>query len=112
VFSKGYSQEINRLHCSGKLTSTFALKTTENNKMFAEAMFSITQQTQTVHDQHKHIFTIERPIHVWGKQAQYLSESAQVGDNLIIEGKLNYLKNIEKSQFIEAKQIILSKEPK
>jgi len=110
VFTKGYSQEVNQFHCSGKLTSTFSLKTTENNKIFAEAMLSITQQTQTAHDQHKHIFTLERPVHVWGKQAQYLSENAEIGNNLIIDGKLNYLKTAEKSQFIEAKQIILSKE--
>jgi len=112
VFTKGYSQEINQFHCSGTLTSTFSLKTTENNKMFAEALISISQQTQTSHDQQKHVFTIQRPVHVWGKQAQYLSENAQIGDNLIIEGKLNYLKNTEKSQFIEAKQIIFSKEVK
>jgi len=112
VFTKGYSQEINQFNGSGKLVSNFVLKTTENNKMFAEATLSITQQTQTAHNQQKHIFTIERPIHVWGKQAQYLSENAKVDDNLIIEGKLNSLKNAEKTQFIEAKQIILSKELK
>jgi single-strand DNA-binding protein len=108
VFSKGYSQEINQLHCSGKLIAPFTLKTTENNKIFAEATLSITQQTISAHNQQKHIFTLERPVQVWGKQAQYLSDKANIGDQLIIEGKLNYLNNAEKSQFIDGKQIILS----
>jgi len=109
VFAKGYSQEINQFHCSGKLLSPFELKTTEHNKLFAQATLSITQQTISAHNQQKHVFTLERPIHVWGKQAQYLSEKANVGDKLIAEGKLSYLNNAEKSQFIEAKQIILTK---
>lgn len=110
VFNKGYSQEINQFHCSGKLTTAFTLKTTENNKVFAEATLSFTQQTISTHNQQKHTFTLDRPIHVWGKQAQYLSDKASIGDKLIIEGKLSYLNNAEKSQFIDAKQIILAKE--
>jgi len=110
VFNKGYSQEINQLHCSGTLITPFTLKTTENNKVFAAATLSFTQQTISAHNQQKHTFTLERPLHIWGKQAQYLADKASVGDKLIIEGKLSYLNNAEKSQFIDAKQIILAKE--
>ena len=109
LFSKGYSQEINQLHCSGTLTSVFTLNTTENNKLFAQATISISQQTISVGNQQKQRVIIERPVHIWGAQAQYLSEKAQVGDNVIIEGKLSYLKTSEKAQLIEAKQIILIK---
>ncbi len=109
VFAKGYSQEVNQLQCSGQLLTPFRLITTENNKVFAEASISIIQQLLTANKQHKHSVKIQRPIHIWGKQAQYLAEKAQVGDGLIIEGKLGYLHNAQKAQLIEAKQILLTK---
>jgi len=111
VFNKGYSQEINQCHCSAQLLTPFVLKNTENNKIFAAATVCFTQQTISVHNQQKHTFTLERPVHIWGKQAQYLAEKASLGDKLIIEGKLSYLNNSEKSQLLDAKQIILVKEP-
>jgi len=114
VFAKGYSQEINQLQCSGKLVTPFRLITTENNKLFAEAIMSIVQQVSYYNKPQKHTLIIERPVHIWGKQAQYLAEKAQQGDEVIIEGKLSYINNGRKSQFIDAKQILLvqSKESK
>ncbi len=109
TFAKGFSQEINQLHCSGQLISPFKLNITTNNKMFAEATISITQQIISPSNQNKHKITIKRPVHIWGKQAQYLSEHSKINDSLIVEGKLNYLNNADKAQLIEAKQIILLK---
>ena len=109
LFARGYSQEINQLQCSGQLLIPFRLITTENNKVFAEASISIVQQLLTTNKQQKHAVQIQRPIHIWGKQAQYLAEKAQVGDGLIIEGKLGYLNKVPKKQLIEAKQVLLTK---
>ncbi len=109
VFAKGYSQEINQLQCSGQLQTPFRLITTENNKVFAEAQINIVQQLLSSTKQHKHTVQIQRPIHIWGKQAHYLAEKAQVGDGLIIEGKLGYINDTKKAQLIEAKQILITK---
>jgi single-stranded DNA-binding protein len=109
VFAKGYSQEINQLQCSGKLTTPFRLITTDNHKIFAEAKISIVQQVSSYNKLQKHNVVIERPVHIWGKQAQYLTEKAQQGDDIIIEGKLSYINNTTKSQLIDAKQILLVK---
>ena len=61
----------------------------------------ITQKTQNI--------AIERSVHIWGKQAHYVKDKAQVGDQLIVDGKLSYLNNSKKSQFIDGNQVVLLK---
>ena len=61
----------------------------------------VTQKTQNI--------SIERSVHLWGKQAHYVKDKAQKGDQLIVDGKLNYLNNSNKSQFIDAHQVVLLK---
>ncbi|MFT6249177.1 MAG: hypothetical protein ACJAZQ_002451, partial [Cognaticolwellia sp.] len=48
---------------------------------------------------------IERELHVWGKQAEYIVEHAVVGDSVMVEGKLSYLTSADKAQFIDAKAL-------
>jgi single-stranded DNA-binding protein len=50
-----------------------------------------------------------RPLHIWGTQASYIKQHATLGDEIIVDGKLSYLNNEEKSQFLDAKQVLLQK---
>ena len=106
-FNKGYTQTVNQILCSGQLVSTPQLITTQNNKNLAQVNITINQQDYSVDKQCWQNHRVERELHVWGKQAQYLVENAQVGDKVMVEGKLSYLANAQKRQFIEAKTIHL-----
>jgi single-stranded DNA-binding protein len=107
AFNKGYAQSINLIQISATLQTPFKLVKTESNKQLGQSSLLIEHQViSPINDQIEH-HRFERPVHVWGKQAEYLYEKGQVGDNVIIEGKLSYLQNAEKSQFIEAKQVVL-----
>lgn len=108
-FPKGYTQAINQINCSATLTEAVTLVKTENNKELAHTNISITLKIYSNIKQTSQFLTIKRAVHVWGKQAKYLNEHAQIGDNLLIEGKLNYLNDAEKAQFIEAKMVQLIK---
>lgn len=107
VFDKGYAQSINTIQISGQLLSPIKLLTTEQNKQFAQGTIEISHQYYSKNSKQFIDYKLSRPFHVWGKQALYLSEHAKSDDNLIIEGQLSYLKNAQKSQFIEAQQCIL-----
>jgi len=109
TFSKGYAQSLNQIQCSGKINSDIQLVTTEQNKELAEFQISISHQVHSPVTQNIHTFNLERLVHVWGKQAHYLKEHAQINDQVVIEGRLNYFTNATKSQFIEAKQVVLLK---
>lgn len=109
TFSKGYAQSLNQIQCSGKVSSDIQLVTTEQNKELAEFQISISHQVHSPVTQNMLTFNLERLVHVWGKQAHYLKEHAQINDQVVIEGKLNYFTNATKSQFIEAKQVVLLK---
>ena len=109
AFAKGYTQEVNQLHCSATLTSALTLVTTENNKTLAHADISICFEAPAANGKKPKQLIVTRPVHIWGKQASYLSEHALPGDTLLIEGKLNYLNDFDKSQFIDAKQVQLIK---
>ena len=50
---------------------------------------------------------IQRPVHIWGKQALYLAEHGKRNDQIIVDGKLSYLNNKNKNQFIDAQQAVL-----
>ena len=106
-FNKGYTQTVNQVFCSGQLISKPQLITTLNNKNLAQANISINQQEYSVEKQCWQNHKIERELHVWGKQAQYLVEHAQLGDNIMVEGKVSYLATADKEQFIEAKTVHL-----
>lgn len=109
TFAKGYAQSINQIHCSGQINSAVKLVTTEHNKVLAEINITINHLVYSPITQEVKNLKIERPVHIWGKQAQYINEHAQIGDQLIVDGKLSYLNNANKSQFIEAQQVILLK---
>jgi len=109
TFAKGYALSLNQIHCSGQLSSEVKLVTTEQNKELAELTIAIKHQVYSTIKQEMITFTIERLVHVWGKQANYLKQNAAIDDFVAIEGKLNYLNNANKTQYIEAKQVVLLK---
>lgn len=107
VFAKGYAQSINLVQVSGELSTAIKLITTEHNKVLGEGHLTIKHQILSPITQQEQTFTLTRPFHVWGKQAEYLHEHAQVGNQMVIEGKLSYFNNANKAQFIEAQQTVL-----
>lgn len=109
TFKKGYARSMNQVHCSGQITEPVKVITTEYDKQLAEIPLSIEHYVYSPLTQSSHHHVIIRPIHVWGKQAEYIAENASVGDQLIIEGKLSYLNTVSKSQYIEAQQTVLLK---
>jgi single-stranded DNA-binding protein len=109
TFSKGFSESVNQIHCSGIISAPIQLMTTENNKAFAQTKITIKHQEFSPIKQIMQTNTVERNVHIWGKQALLLNEKAQLGDAIMIEGKLNYSTGIDKAQFIEAKKIHLFK---
>ena len=109
TFAKGYAQSINQMQCSGEINSNIQLVTTEHNKLLAEFSIAIVHQVYSPISQLSHSFRLSRTVHVWGKQAQYIHDQAKAGDSVVIEGKINYVNNTEKSQYIDAGQIVLLK---
>tara|TARA_R110000737_G_scaffold269450_1_gene276764 strand:+ start:51 stop:704 length:654 start_codon:yes stop_codon:yes gene_type:complete len=107
TFPKGYAQSINQIHCSGNIISDIKVITTEHNKELTEIMVESKQYVFSTITQKSHIVTIQRPVHVWGKQALYLAEHGKINDQLIVDGKLSYLNNKHKNQFIDAHQAVL-----
>ena len=107
TFAKGYSQSINQIHCSGTLSSAVKLLTTENNKELAQVEVTLHHQAFSITKQKMQQNIISIKLHVWGKQAVMLNDKAHIGDNIVIEGKLNYSTSADKSQFIEGKNIHL-----
>ena len=109
-FSKGYTQTINQIHCSALLTSTPKLMLTEQNKNICQANVVINQHIYNAEKQKWQTLSVERAIHAWGKQAQYLAEHGKIGDDLMLEGKLSYTNGVNKEQFIEVKSVHLFKD--
>ncbi|ALO33382.1 single-stranded DNA-binding protein [Colwellia sp. MT41] len=108
-FSKGYTQAINQIHCSAQLTSQPKLMLTEQNKEITQANIVINQHIYNTEKQTWQTITVERAIHAWGKQALYLAEHGNIGDELMLEGKLSYTSGFNKDQFIEVKNVHLFK---
>ena len=75
----------------------------------AQLNITINQRIYSIDKQCWQNILIERELHVWGKQAEYLAEKAVIGDELILEGKLSYASNATKSQFIEVMKVHLFK---
>ncbi len=109
-FAKGYTQAINQIHCSAQLISQPKLMLTEQNKNITQANIAINQHVYDTDKQVWQTITVERAIHVWGKQAQYIAEKGNIGDDLMLEGKLSYSSSAVKEQFIEVKNIHLFKD--
>jgi single-stranded DNA-binding protein len=109
-YAKGYARSINQIHCTGQLSSAIKLVTTEQEKILAEFTLTIDSYcfTPLHHELKRH--TITRNIHVWGSQAKYIAEHAKLGDQFIIEGKLNYAHHERQSQYLDAQQAILLKQ--
>tara|TARA_R110000737_G_scaffold15284_3_gene31806 strand:+ start:3161 stop:3814 length:654 start_codon:yes stop_codon:yes gene_type:complete len=107
TFPKGYAQSINQIHFSGNIISDIKVMTTEHNKELTEIIIESKQYVFSTITQQSHIVTIQRPVHVWGKQALYLAEHGKMNDQLIVDGKLSYLNNKNKNQFIDAHQAVL-----
>lgn len=108
-FSKGYTQAINQVHCSAQLISQPKLMLTEQNKNITQARIVINQHIYDTDKQAWQTISVERAIHAWGKQAQYLAEHGNIGDELMLEGKLSYTSGANKDQFIEIKNVHLFK---
>lgn len=108
-FPKGYTQAINQIHCSAQLSSKPKQMLTEQNKTLTQANIIINQHIYNTDKQVWQTITVERSIHLWGKQAQHLAENGDVGDELMLEGKLSYTGGANKEQFIEAKSVHLFK---
>jgi len=109
TYPKGYAKSLNNIHCSGTVHSSIKLVKTEQNKELAELILLSNFFVHSPVTQELKNIEIQRPIHIWGKQAAYINEQAEVGDQLVIEGKLSYLNNSTKSQLIDCNQVILLK---
>jgi single-strand DNA-binding protein len=104
-FKKDYTQTVNQIYCSGQIASTPQLIRTQNNKSLAQVNITINQRIYSIDKQCWQTILIERELHVWGKQAEYIVEHAVVGDSVMVEGKLSYLTSADKAQFIDAKAL-------
>ncbi|WP_246058315.1 single-stranded DNA-binding protein [Litorilituus lipolyticus] len=104
-FKKGFTESINQIHCSATLLTHPQQMLTEHNKVFCSANIAIDQRIYSPEKQDWLTIKVERPIHAWGKQAQYFAEHAQLNQQLMVEGKLSYSSN--KLQFIEVNKLHL-----
>lgn len=109
TFEKGYTQSLNQIQCSGTISAPMKLVTTEKQKVLCEISLTIEHYVYSPITLETRHHSIIRPVHIWGKQAQYIHDNAQEGDQLIIDGRLSYLNTVQKSQLIEAQQSILHK---
>lgn len=108
-FAKGYAQSINLVQLSGEVNAPIKLVTTANDKQMAELSLTVKHQIVSPVSGKKQEFKLSRLVHVWGKQAQFIANNAQEGSQLVVEGKLSYQNDQQKSQFIEAKQTVVLK---
>lgn len=109
-FPKGYTQAINQINCSAQLSSAPKQMLTEQNKTITQANIVINQHVYNTEKQLWQIITVERSINAWGKQAQYLADNGEIGDELMLEGKLSYTSGANKEQFIDIKNVHLFKD--
>jgi len=108
-YSKGYTQSINELHCSGSISSDIKLVTTQFNKQLAEFSVDVNFYTYSPITKEERTLSITRLVHVWDKQAHYLAENGQLDDHVILKGKLNYQNNNKENQLIDCQYITLLK---
>ena len=104
-FPKGFTHSINQITCSATVCSDVKLMTSEHNRTFASFDVSIHHQAFSEHKNEFMPHQLTRPVQVWGQTAQYISEHAVENSQLIIEGRLSYANNQQKSQLIDATQV-------
>nr|WP_286234324.1 single-stranded DNA-binding protein [Thalassotalea sediminis] len=109
TYAKGFVPSINQIKLSGVICSAIKLVETANHKKLAECTIRSHLSAFSPNHQTVRHLTIERTIHVWGKQAEYLVESATVDDEIIIDGNLSYINNKDKTQLIDVQQLVLPK---
>lgn len=108
-FAKGFTHAMNQVLCSAKISSEIQLVTTEHNKQLATFDVDIQHQAYSEHKQKVVAHHVTRNVHVWGKQATYLLQQAQLGAHVIIEGRLSYENSNSHTQYIEVSQLHLVK---
>ncbi|WP_448214015.1 single-stranded DNA-binding protein [Colwellia sp. MEBiC06753] len=106
-FAKGYTLNINQITCSATICSEVKLVTTDYNQTLASFNVAISHQAIAEHKGTMMLHKVTRPVQLWGKQGQYIAEHAKPDDNIIIEGRLSYSQNQQKSQQIDATSIHL-----
>lgn len=109
TYAKGYVPSMNQVKLSGAINSEIKVVKTENNKQLAECTILSHINVYSAHQQAYRQFSIERTLHAWGKQAEYLESRAKNGDEIIIDGNLSYTNNKDKSQLIDVHQLVLPK---
>lgn len=108
-FNKGYTQSINQVTCSATISSDIQLVNSESNKALASFNVHIVHHAFSEHKGESIKHEVTRPVQLWGQQAQYLATHAQQGSKVIIEGRLGYANNQQKTQHLEATTVHLIK---
>lgn len=106
-FAKGFTQSINQITCSASISSDIQLVNSETNKALASFDIHVFHHAHSEHKGESIKHEVTRPVQLWGQQAQYLAKHAQKGSKIIIEGRLGYANNQQKSQHIDALNIHL-----
>lgn len=106
-YKKGFAPSMNQLQISGNIVDKVKLVTTESGASLAE--FDLSSQFEAyspIYQQSRKV-SIERKVHVWGKQAQFVAEHASNDKDIVIDGSLSYLNNNSKIQVIDAQQLTM-----
>lgn len=101
-FAKGYSQSINQVIVSGVLSSPVKFMMTEHNRPFANFELTIEHFALSEQSNHQVAHQVKRQINLWGNAANYLNNHATEEQTIIVEGRLAYANDQQKSQYIEA----------
>ena len=107
LIGKGIHTGINQLVCHATLHSEIKLVTTEGDKTLAEFEVTINEPGFVESDHHFSGQKIHRMVHLWGKPAEAFAKKAVLGEQLLIEGALNYVSTNKSKQFIDAKKVII-----
>ncbi|MDN3652440.1 single-stranded DNA-binding protein [Thalassotalea ponticola] len=107
LLGHGVHNSVNQVICNATLQSDVKLVQTENQVSLAEFTVSINEPGFIESDLNFNGQHIERLVHLWGKAAEYFASKASIGQQLVIEGRLNYVANNKRQQFIDAKKAIL-----
>ena len=98
ILGKGGQLSLNQITATAELAETPRLMTSESGSHFCHLNLQLNIGGKTLF----------RPLNIWGKQAQYLAQYGQQGQQVIIEGCLNYQKDRKQLQLIDGKQVILA----
>lgn len=104
-FAKGFTPNINQVICSAELISEVELVTSERGQTFTHINVAIAHQAYSEQKQQLVEHKITRTVQVWGQSATQLHQQAKIGSHLIIEGRLTYANDSEKTQQITAQSV-------